>query len=323
MTRRALLGGTAALLAAPVGGEARPSGKVARVALLATTVAAPVIAGLTEGLRQRGWTQGDNLVLEQRFSEGRAERFPALVAELLRLNVDVIVTSGSPAATAAKSATRTVPIVMAAIIDPVSTGLVASLVHPGGNVTGISWLGVDLSAKRLTLLKETAPAIARVAVLFNPANPGNTVALKELHAIAPRLGITLQGQEIRTPDDFDRAFTALSGMRPDALFTVADPLMFRNRKQILDFAAQRRLPAIYEWKEFVDMGGLMAYGVNLTELFKRAATFVDKILRGAKPADLPVEQVTQFELALNLKTARALGLTIPKTMLLRADQVIE
>ena len=319
MQRRAFLAGGVAALVGPVTAE----GKTARVGLLATTFAPPVLAGLTDGLRQRGWTEGQNLVLERRFSDGKAERFPALVAELLTLNVDVLVTSGGPATQAAKNGTRTVPIVMAAILDPVGMGLVTSLARPGGNITGISWLGVDLSVKRLALLKETVPAIARVAVLFNPANPGNTIAAKEMRAAAPGLGLTLHFQELRSPDDFQAALAGLTGARPDGLFTVADPLMYRHRAQILDFAAKRRLPAIYEWKEFVELGGLMAYGVNLTELFKRAGTFVDKILKGAKPGDLPVEQVTTFELVLNLRTAKTLGLTIPKTMLLRADHIIE
>jgi len=319
MERRAFVVGGVAALAAPFAAE----GKVARVGLLGTTFAPPVLMGLAEGLKQRGWIEGQNLVLERRFSEGKAERFPALVAEFIKLNVDVLVTSGGPAAQAAKNATRTVPIVMAAIIDPIGMGLVASLVRPGGNVTGISWLGVDLSVKRLALLKETVPSIARVAVLFNPANPGNTLAAKEMRAAAPGLKLTLHFQELRNPDDFEGALAGLTGARPDALFTVADPLMYRHRAQILDFAMKRRLPAIYEWKEFVELGGLMAYGVNLTELFKHAATFVDKFLKGAKPGDLPVEQVITFELVLNLRTAKALGLTIPQTMLLRADQVIE
>lgn len=321
--RRFVSTSLAAALVAPLEAEAAPAGRVARVALLATTPAPPVLAGLTDGLRQLGWVQGRNLTFEQRYSEGKTERFAELVAELIERKTDVIVTSGGPAALAAKKATRTVPVVMAAIIDPVAVGLVASLAKPGGNVTGISWLGIDLTAKRLELLKEAAPAISRLGVLFNPANPGNTVAVKEVSAMAPRFGMTPEFWEIRDPADFDKAFAAMTGSRTDALFTVADPLMFRRRTQIVDFAAKRRLPAIYEWKEFADLGGLMAYGVNLSELFRRSATFVDKILRGAKPAELPVEQITTFELVLNLKTARALGLTLPRTLLLRADQVIE
>jgi putative ABC transport system substrate-binding protein len=224
---------------------------------------------------------------------------------------------------AAKGATTTVPIVMAVVIDPVRVGLIASLARPGGNVTGMSWLGAELHAKRLELFKEAVPLISRVAVLSNPANPAHTVAVRGMQAAAASLGLTLQFFEVAKPGDFETALDTIRKSRPDALFTVADPLTYADRTRILEFAAKSRLPASYEWKEFVDLGGLMAYGVNLPDLYRHAAIYVDKILKGAKPADLPVEQATEFELVINLKAAKALGLTIPPSLLARADQVIE
>ena len=324
-TRRVFLGTLAGgLLAAPLAAVAQQAGKVARVGFLGTLLS-PTLEAFTDGLRQLGWVEGQNLILERRFSEGRQERFRELASELVRLKVDVIVTSGTPASVAAKAATTTIPIVMAVVIDPVGSGLVASLARPGGNITGNSWLGSALSAKRLELLKEAVPKVSRVATIFNPTNPAHQLALGEMQTTARRLGVTLQLQEITNPDDFEKAFAAITRSRPDALFTVTDPLYFpeRERKRILEFAAKRRLPAMYEWREFVESGGLMAYGVNVRYLLRHAATYVDKILRGAKPADLPVEQPTKFELIINLKTAKALGQTIPPSVLARADEVIE
>jgi ABC-type uncharacterized transport system substrate-binding protein len=310
------------VLATPPTIPAQQLGKVARVGFLGTTPTPP-LEGLIDGLRQLGWVEAQNLIIERRFSEGKQERLGDLAAELVRLNVDVIVTSGTPASLAAQRATSTVPIVVAVVIDPVGSGLVASLARPGGNITGMSWLGPELSAKRLELLKETVPRISRVAVLFNPSNPAHRLALRDVQTMATRLGMTLQFHEIRSPDDFDRAFIAVLKERSDALLTVADPLTFRERTRIVQFAAKSRLPAIYEWREFVELGGLMAYGVNLTDLFRRAATYVDRILKGTKPGDLPIERPTRFELIVNQKTAQALGLTLPLAVLLRADQVID
>ena len=324
LDRRTFLAAAAGALAGTVAAGAEQAGKVARVGFLATTsTPTHYWDALVEALRGRGGVEGRNILFEQRYSEGKAERFPHLAVDLVRLKVDVIVTSGTPASVAAKSATTTIPIVMAVVIDPVGSGLVASLARPGGNVTGMSWLGPELSAKRLELLKEAVPDVSRVTVLVNPANPAHTVAVREMQSVASRLAMTLHMWEVRSQADFDRAFTAIARSRAEALFTVADPLTYRERARIVQFAAKARLPAIYEWREFVELGGLMAYGVNLTELYRRAAIHVDKILRGANPGDLPIEQPTKFELVINLKTAKALGLTIPPSLLQRADHVIE
>jgi putative tryptophan/tyrosine transport system substrate-binding protein len=212
---------------------------------------------------------------------------------------------------------------MAVVIDPVGVGLVTSLARPGGNVTGMSWLGSELHSKRLEVFKEAVPLISRVAVLSNPANPAHTVAIRGTQAAAASLGLALQFFEVTNPGDFETTFAAIRRSRIDALFTVADPLTYAERARIVEFAAKNRVPAIYEWKDFVDLGGLMTYGPNIADMFRHAAIYADKILKGAKPADLPVEQVTKFELVINLKTAKALGLTIPPSLLLRADQVIE
>ena len=322
-TRRAFLGTLAGgVLAVPLAATAQPAVKVARVGFLGTSQGSALEA-FTDGLRQLGWVEGQNLVLERRFSEGRQERFRELAAELVRLKVDVIVTSGTPASVAAKGATTSIPIVMAVAIDPIGTGLVASLARPGGNLTGNAWLGPELTAKRLELLKEAVPRISRVATIFNPGNQSHRIVLREMQTTAQRLGVTLQLQQVTSPDDFDQAFAAMTKNRPDALFTVADPLYFQSQARILEFAAKRRLPAMYEWREYVESGGLMAYGVNVRDLLRHAATFVDKILKGAKPGDLPIEQPTKFELVINLKAAKALGLTIPPSLLQRADEVIQ
>jgi putative ABC transport system substrate-binding protein len=323
--RRLLLTSLIGLLAAPSGAGAQPAGRIARIGWLTTTPPPPHIwNAFIDGLREHGWVEGRSIVFEKRFSYGRAEKFPALAAELVGLKVDVIITSGTPASLAAKAATTTVPIVMGVVIDAVGTGLVASLARPGGNVTGISWLGPELHAKRLELFKEAVPTASRVAILSNPANPGHALAVRKMQAVATGLGLTFQVLDVSSPGDLDAAFTAMKRSRPDGLFPVADPLYFAERTRILEFAAKSRLPAIYEWREFVDQGGLMSYGPSIPDLFRRAAVFyIDRILRGTRPADLPVEQVTRFELVVNLKTARTLGLTIPSSLLLRANSVIE
>lgn len=307
---------------------AQPAGKVYRIGYLGTSPpntpeSSRIQEAFRQGLRERGWVEGHNTIIEWRYSEGRAERFPELVSELMRLKVHLIVTVAGPAARAAKQATTTIPIVAIGLSDPVGQGLVASLARPGGNVTGLATLFPELAAKRLELLKETIPGVSRVAVLWNSANPGNAIILKEVKVAARTLGVTLQSREVRGPDDFEGAFAMMTRERPDALMTLDDPLFFRYRTSIVDFAAKKRLPAMHTFRESVEAGGLIAYSVNLSELFRRAAEYVDKILKGAKPGDLPIEQPTKFELVINAKTAKALSLTIPSSLLLRADHLIE
>jgi ABC-type uncharacterized transport system substrate-binding protein len=320
---------TVGLALAPRAGEAQQQpGKVYRIGVLFNTAPNTPVSqrgfeAFEQGLRERGWVEGQNTIIERRYAEGRAERFPDLAAELVRLKVDVIVTVAAPAALAAKQATTTIPIVATAVSNPVGLGLIASLARPGGNVTGLATLFPELAAKRLALLKETLPRVSRVAVFWNGANPGNVLTWKEVQVTARTLGVTLQSREVRGPDDFERAFAAITKERPEALLTLDDPLIFQYQTSIVDFAAKKRLPAMHAWRESVEVGGLMAYSANLPDMQRRAATYVDKILKGAKPADLPVEQPTKFELVINLKIAKALGLTIPQSILLRADEVIQ
>ncbi len=329
MDRRTFLAGTGAvLLAAPLVAEAKPAGKVYRIGYISnsppsTPESSRMYEAFRQGLLERGWVEGQNVVIEWRFAEGRMERFPDLTADLIRLKVDIVVTLGGPAARAAKQATTTTPIVAIGVSDPVGQGLVASLARPGGNVTGLATLFPELAVKRLELLKEALPGVSRVAVLWNAANPGNVIILRGVQAAAQTLGVTLQTREVRGPDDFAAAFAKMRRERPDALMILDDPLLFQYRASIVDFAAKRRLPAMHPFRESVEAGGLIAYSVNLAELNRRAAEYVDKILKGAKPADLPVEQPTKFELVINLKTAKALGLTIPPSLLGRADEVIQ
>jgi len=274
-------------------------------------------------LRELGYVEGKTVVIEPRHAAGRFDRLPELALELVRLKVDVLVVSGAPAAHAAKKATGTIPIVITNAADPVGTGLVASLARPGGNVTGLSDFNAGVITKRLELLKEVVPSASRIAILLNPANPTNPRQLKLVQAAAPAVGVTLLALEAKGADDIDRAFAAIRKERAGALVVVGDPMFSTHEKQILDGAARNRLPAIYSQAQWVDAGGLMCYGTNFPDLFHRAATYVDKILKGAKPADLPVEQPTRFELVINLKTAKAFGLTIPPSLLLRADRVSE
>ncbi len=273
------------------------------------------------GLRDRGWVEGKNLSIEYRYAEGNIDRFPDLAADLVRLTVDVIVVFGSTAAVAAQKATRAIPIVAVAMGDPIAVGLAESLARPGGNVTGLSQMGPELVGKRLELLKEMVPKLSRVAVLWNPQAPASTLSWKELQLPARQLGVQLHSLEVRSPNEFDQAFEAATRARAGALFILANPLFSTNR--IARFAAKSRLPSIYVFSEFVDAGGLVSYGPDRADMYRRAATYVDKILKGAKPGDLPVEQPTKFELVINLKTAKALGITIPRTVLFRADRVIE
>jgi ABC-type uncharacterized transport system substrate-binding protein len=325
-TRRRFLGTLAGgLLAAPLAAEAQPAGKVTRIGVLETTSPALNAANLDafrRGLRELGYVEGHNFTIEYRTADGRPERFPGLAAELVRLKVDVILTRGTPAVMAAKNATGTIPVVMAASADPVLSGVVSSLARPGGNVTGLSADVVEVSGKRLELIREVAPGVSRVAALFNMSNPNDALQWKEMESAAPSLRLQLQLLDVRKPGDFAGAFDAAVKARAGALVVGIDALTWANHRSIVDLAAKRRLPAMYAGREFVDAGGLIAYGVSYPHLYHRAATYVDKILKGAKPADLPVEQPTKFELVINLKTARALGLTIPPSLLQRADEVI-
>jgi putative ABC transport system substrate-binding protein len=275
------------------------------------------------GLRDIGWVEGKNISIEYRHAEGRSDRLPDLAADLVRLKVDVIVAAASPAALAAQKATKTIPIVMASAGDPVALGLVESLARPGGNVTGLSQMGPELAGKRLELLKEMVPKLSRVAVLWNPQVAPSTLNWKEIQLPARQLGVQLHSLEVRSPDDFDKAFEDATRARAGAIFIIAAPLIVTNLKRIAGLAAKSRLPSIFQFSEFADAGGLVAYGADRADLFRRAATYVDKILKGAKPGDLPIEQPTKFELVVNLKTAKALGITIPQSVRFRADRVIE
>jgi len=317
-----------ALLAAPLAVDAQQPGNSYRIGYLGTSPPSTPdslrnVEAFRQGLGELGWVEGKNIVIEWRYSAGRGERFPDLAAELVRLKVNLIVAVAAPATHASKQATTTIPIVGIALSDPVGQGLVASLARPGGNVTGLATLFPELAAKRLKLLKETLPGVSRVAVLWNAANPGNVLQIGETKVAAQTLGLRLQSVEVRGPEDFQGAFAAMTRGRPEALVSLADPLIFTYQTQIVDFAAKSRLPAMHPFRESVEAGGLMAYSVNIPDMFRRAATYVDKILRGAKPGDLPIEQPTKFEFVINIKTAQALGLTIPQSLLLRADQVVE
>ena len=278
-----------------------------------------VVRELVHGLSDLGYTEGKNLSIEWRYSMGEPERFPALAAELATLDVDVIVAVSTPAALAAKKATRTIPIVMLYVADPKGSGLVASLAQPGGNITGLSDMATELSAKRLALLKEVVPALSKVAVIWNASDPGMVLRYKEIQSAARLQGVSLQSVEVRRPQDFEKAFVTLRQEPPDALFLIAEVLTIRHRCRILKFAAENQLPAIYELRLFAQEGGLMAYGPKLSDSFERGAYYVDKILKGTKPTDLPVEQPKSFGLDINLTTAKALGLTISPSILMQAD----
>ena len=327
MHRRAFLG-TLAMLAAPLAAEAQPAAKVPRIGYLALNPAANphLHEAFRQGLRDLGYVEGRNVVIEYRDAEGKPERLPALAAELVALKVDVLVAQPTVAALAAKQATRTLPIVFPVAADPVASGLVTSLARPGGNITGLTILAPEMVAKGLELLKQAVPGVSRVAVLWHPGAFPERMAKdmrKEAEVAARALGVRLQFLETRGPDDFDRAFSEMTRARADALTVLGGSMFVSERRRLVDLAAKNRLPAVYTSRESVDAGGLMAYGPSIPDLFRRAATYVDKILKGAKPADLPVEQPTKFELVINLKTAKALGLTIPPSLLARADQVIE
>ena len=304
--------------------EAQQPRKVPRIGLLAQAPpTSPPVEAFRQGLRDLGYVEGKNVLIEYRHTEGKPDRLPGLAAELVRLKVDVIVVSGALATSAAKNATREIPIVMAVAGDPVGSGHVASLGRPGGNITGLTNLAPELGGKRLELLKEVIPGLARVAVLSDPTNPIFKLQLAEVERAASALKLQFQILEVREPTDFDSAFGAAKKERAGALNVLSSALFTAQRKKLVELAARNRLPSIYHHEEFVAAGGLMSYGVNLADSFRRAATYVDKILKGRKPADLPVEQPMKFELVINLKTARQIGLTIPQSVLFRADKVIK
>jgi ABC-type uncharacterized transport system substrate-binding protein len=321
-----------AFLAAPFATEAQQPAKIPRIGFLGTFSTNRFDEALRQGLHEFGYVEGQNMAIERRYFEGRAERLPDLATELVRLKVDVIVVDacGAPL-NATRQATTTIPIVVAACNDDlVATGLIASLARPGGNITGLSELTPELGAKRLELLKGAAPTVRRVAVLWNPTSSERFSAnfrfwssdWVEMRGAAQALGLTLQSVEIRGPDDFDTAFSAMTKERAEALIAFSDPSILFHGRRIADLAAKSRLPAVYASREVADAGGLMSYGPSVSDMFRRAAGYVGKILKGAKPADLPIEQPTKFELVINLKTAKVLGLTIPQSLLVRADEVI-
>jgi len=273
-----------------------------------------------QGLRDLGYVVGKNIAIEYRYAEGKLDRLPTLASELVSLKLDIIVTSTTPAIQAVKQATRTIPIVTISA-DPVGTGLVASLARPGGNITGFSVIGPEISGKQLELVKETLPKVKRVAFVWDPANPALALRFKEVEIAARTLGLQIESLEVRTRNELESALESATSKRAGA-FIVPPPMAFAYRRQIVDFVARKRLPAMYEDSESVEAGGLMSYGANLSDLFRRAATYVDKILKGTKPADLPVEQPTKFEFVINLKTAKQIGLTIPPDVLARANKII-
>jgi putative ABC transport system substrate-binding protein len=324
--RREFLILTGGLLAAPLAANAQRPPTIARIGFLHP--ASPEGAGVRlqafrDGLREFGYVEGKNVQLEVRWGEGKLERLPVLAAELVELKVDVIVAGTDPSVVAARQATRTIPIVMPSSGDPVADGLVASLAHPGGNITGLSMMAPELGTKRLQLLREMFPEASRVvAVLWNPNYAGMRARFEQVKVAAPTLGLAVRSVEVRDTTELEMAFETIVREHPEAL-VLADPVTLSQRTRIVEFAIEHRVPAIYESSDFVDAGGLMSYGPNISDLYRRAADYVDKILLGARPADLPIEQPTKFELILNMKAARSLGISFPGSVLLRADRVIE
>jgi len=310
------------LLAAPLGAEGQQAGKVYRIGFLrAGQPPETYVEGLHQGLRERGYVDGQNVVVEFRATDGSFDQLPRFAEELVRSKVDVILASAAPAALAAKRVTTSVPIVFVGVVDPVELGLVPNLVRPGGNITGLSTNAADVAGKRLELLRAIIPRLRRVAVVWHPANPTNPIQLKGAQVAARTLGVQLVPVSVQGPNDFDSAVTTVRGT--DGVLMLERPFFTTHRARLAELAARSRRPAIYGQREYVAVGGLMSYGTDFQDLYRRAAPYVDKILRGAKPADLPVEQPSKFELVINLKTAKALGLTIPPSLLARADQVIE
>jgi putative tryptophan/tyrosine transport system substrate-binding protein len=322
MDRRAFLAGSLAILAAPLEGDAQQSAKIPRVGLLRPGAPPdPYVEAFQRRLRDLGYVERQTIVFEYRWAEGKSARLPSLAAELVQLKVDVIVTQGEEAARAVKQATSTIPIVMATSGDPVGAGLVASLARPGGNLTGLSAVTPEIVGKQLQLLKEAAPKVSRVAILSVPGNLAMAHSVKEAQGAAHMLGLTLQPRNVRAPEQLGLAFDAMTRDRAEALFLFADIFTITYQRRIMELATKHRLPTVCAWRESADC--LLIYGTDRFDMFRGAATYVDKILKGAKPADLPIEQPTKFELVINLKTAKALGLTIPQSVLLRADEVIQ
>ena len=316
----------ALLLAFVVSVEAQQPKRIPQIGYLSygsAEIEKSQLGALQQGLRELGYLEGKNIVIEQRYAAGRSEKLPELLAELIRLKLDVLVVAGEPVVHAAKKATSAIPIVMVTIPDPVGTGLIASLAHPGGNVTGLSDFHAGVITKRFEVLKDVVPLMSRVAVLLNPANHSNLLQLKDIQAAAPSFRVTIISLEVKGPDDFDDTFATIGKERPGAVLVVGDRLFATHQKRIFEFVGKTRLPAIYSQRGYVDAGGLMSYGTNFADQYRRAATYVVKILKGAEPADLPVEQATKFELVINLKVAKQIGLTIPPNVLYQADKVIK
>jgi putative ABC transport system substrate-binding protein len=329
MDRRTFLGTlTIGLFAAPLVAEAQQPDRVRRLGLLLPYVqsdpqAQARVNAFTAALQERGWTDGRNVRLEFRYTEGQPDRLPALAADLARQSVDAIVTAGTESTDAARKATKTIPIVMAAVGDPIAAGFIASLARPGANITGASLLATELTAKRLQLLKEILPALTRVAVFWSAANASVVQKLKQIQAAAPQFGVQLHPFELRAPDDLDKGFESAVQFGAQAVMTTEDAIQISYRARVVELGKQHKMPVASEFAEFAQAGALISFGPSILEQFRDAASYVDKLFKGAKPGDLPVEQATRFELVINLKTAKALGLTIPQSVLLRADQVIE
>jgi putative ABC transport system substrate-binding protein len=325
--RKLLLGVAAGLLSLTRAAHAQATRKLPQIGYVGNSTAAleaSLVDGFRQGLRERGYREGDNVIVHYRWADGKISELPPLIAQLLALKVDVLITAGTPAAVAAKKATTTVPIVMAAVGDAVASGLVQSLSHPGGNVTGLSTLYTQLEGKRIQILREFVPKMKRIALLTNPANPFTSIMLKSAQEASAAQNLSSQVYEVSTVADFDSVFAAIAKAKPDAMAVLADrPFLVSNRQRIVQFAGKQRLPAMYPFSEFMQDGGLVFYGPNFPDMFRRSATYVDKIIKGAKPADLPLEQPTRFEFIINAKAARALRLTIPQSLLISADKVIE
>lgn len=328
ITRRQIILATGACAIAPRGSSAQTKGKVWRVGFLAQRhvdfIDSDYYYGpFRQGMRELGYVEGKNLVIEWRSAEGQSERLPGLATELVGLKVDVIVVSSTPCVNAVKKATATIPVVMGSVIDPVGSGFVKSLAHPGGNITGLSNLGGDLGAKLLDMLLNIVPKLSRVAVLVNPSNAGHAILLKNIQAAAPRRGVEIAPVEAKIIQDIENAFIKMRQELAEAVIVARDGFFLQQFREIVNLAAKNRLPSVYANREYVEAGGLMSYGSNTADIFRRTATYVDKIFKGAKPADLPVEQPTKFELFINGKTAKTLGLKIPQSLLISADKVIE
>jgi putative ABC transport system substrate-binding protein len=311
------------LVAAPLPADAQQPSNVPRIGYLSPDSDAPLLKAFRQGLRDLGWVEGQNIAVEVRSAEGKYERLSQLAAELVRLKVDVIVASSTPVALAAKQATTTIPIVIQFVADPIGSGLVASLARPGGNITGWTHLGRELRGKYMELVKAAVPGATRIGVLWNPANPIHGPSLKDVEAAAQVLKVQLHGVGMQDPEEVESAFSALARKHVEALVVLPDGMFQAQGARIIALAARSRLPAIYGMTELAKAGGLIGYGVNFFDMYRHGASFVDRILKGAKPADLPIEQPTKFELVINLKTAKALGLTIPQSILIRADEVIQ